>query len=43
MERPLAITLIGGLLTSTFFTLLLIPVLYARFFKRPSLWVVMAT
>lgn len=36
MERPLAIAVIGGLLTSTAFTLVLIPVLYASFSKRPD-------
>ncbi len=34
MERPLAIAVIGGLLTSTAFTLVMIPVLYAGF-SRP--------
>jgi CzcA family heavy metal efflux pump len=42
MERPLAIAVIGGLLTSTAFTLVLIPVLYAGFSKRPALSVVKA-
>lgn len=42
MERPLAIAVIGGLLTSTAFTLVLIPVLYAGFSKRPKLTVVKA-
>jgi CzcA family heavy metal efflux pump len=31
MEKPLAIAVIGGLSTATFFTLVLIPVLYAAF------------
>jgi HAE1 family hydrophobic/amphiphilic exporter-1 len=31
MEQPLAIAVVGGLSTATFFTLLLIPVLYAAF------------
>jgi multidrug efflux pump subunit AcrB len=31
MEQPLAIAVVGGLTTATFFTLLLIPVLYASF------------
>ncbi|HEY9085351.1 MAG TPA: efflux RND transporter permease subunit [Candidatus Tyrphobacter sp.] len=31
MERPLAIAVVGGLSTATFFTLILIPVLYAAF------------
>ena len=42
MERPLAIAVIGGLLTSTAFTLIMIPVLYAGFSKRPTLSVVKA-
>jgi CzcA family heavy metal efflux pump len=42
MERPLAIAVIGGLLTSTAFTLVMIPVLYAGFSKRPALSVVKA-
>lgn len=33
MEKPLAIAVIGGLSTATFFTLVLIPVLYAAFVK----------
>jgi len=40
MERPLAIAVIGGLLTSTAFTLVMIPVLYAGFSARPRLTVV---
>ena len=31
MEQPLAIAVVGGLSTATFFTLVLIPVLYASF------------
>ncbi len=31
MERPLAIAVVGGLCTATFFTLILIPVFYATF------------
>ncbi|MDB5042755.1 MAG: acriflavin resistance protein, partial [Candidatus Eremiobacteraeota bacterium] len=31
LEKPLAIAVIGGLSTATFFTLVLIPVLYATF------------
>jgi CzcA family heavy metal efflux pump len=31
MERPLAIAVVGGLCTATFFTLILIPVFYAAF------------
>ncbi len=42
MERPLAIAVIGGLLTSTAFTLVMIPVLYAGFSRRPNLRVVKA-
>jgi multidrug efflux pump subunit AcrB len=42
MERPLAIAVIGGLVTSTAFTLVMIPVLYAGFSKRPNLRVVKA-
>ena len=34
MEQPLAIAVVGGLSTATFFTLLLIPVLYAAFAGR---------
>ncbi len=33
MERPLAIAVVGGLSTATFFTLVLIPVLYASFVR----------
>ena len=36
MERPLAIAVVGGLSTATFFTLVLIPVLYATFTQRES-------
>jgi cobalt-zinc-cadmium resistance protein CzcA len=35
LERPLAIVMVGGLLTSTLFTLLVLPSVYARF-GRPS-------
>jgi cobalt-zinc-cadmium resistance protein CzcA len=35
LERPLAIVMIGGLLTSTLFTLLVLPSVYARF-ARPA-------
>jgi cobalt-zinc-cadmium resistance protein CzcA len=31
LERPLAVVMIGGLVTSTFFTLLVLPAVYARF------------
>ncbi|MBV8196928.1 MAG: efflux RND transporter permease subunit, partial [Candidatus Eremiobacteraeota bacterium] len=34
MEQPLAIAVVGGLSTATFFTLLLIPVLYAALYRR---------
>jgi len=34
MEQPLAIAVVGGLSTATFFTLVLIPVLYATFYPR---------
>jgi multidrug efflux pump subunit AcrB len=34
LEKPLAIAVIGGLSTATFFTLVLIPVLYATFVGR---------
>ena len=37
MEKPLAIAVIGGLSTATFFTLVLIPVLYAAFVKNTEL------
>lgn len=33
MEKPLAIAVIGGLSTATIFTLIVIPVLYATFFR----------
>jgi multidrug efflux pump subunit AcrB len=39
MERSLAIAVIGGLLTATAFTLVLIPVLYAGFSKPATLTV----
>jgi CzcA family heavy metal efflux pump len=42
MERPLAIAVIGGLSTSTAFTLIVIPVLYAGFSRQPVLSVVKA-
>jgi cobalt-zinc-cadmium resistance protein CzcA len=35
LERPLAIVMVGGLLTSTLFTLLVLPSVYARW-ARPS-------
>jgi cobalt-zinc-cadmium resistance protein CzcA len=31
LERPLAIVIVGGLVTSTLFTLLVLPSVYARF------------
>jgi len=34
MEQPLAIAVVGGLSTATFFTLVLIPVLYASLYTR---------
>lgn len=34
MEQPLAIAVVGGLSTATFFTLLLIPVIYAALYRR---------
>ncbi|WP_122040318.1 efflux RND transporter permease subunit [Asaia bogorensis] len=34
VERPLASVVIGGLITSTLLTLLVLPLLYARFFSR---------
>lgn len=37
MERPLAIAVIGGLVTSTLFTLVIIPTLYAAVTKRRNL------
>ncbi|HRF37377.1 MAG TPA: efflux RND transporter permease subunit [Saprospiraceae bacterium] len=33
VQRPLATVVIGGLLTSTLLTLVVLPVLYAMFFK----------
>jgi HAE1 family hydrophobic/amphiphilic exporter-1 len=36
MERPLAIAVVGGLSTSTLFTLVLIPVLYATITARET-------
>jgi cobalt-zinc-cadmium resistance protein CzcA len=35
LERPLAIVMIGGLVTSTLFTLFVLPSVYARF-ARPA-------
>ena len=37
IERPLAVVMIGGLVTSTLFTLLVLPALY-RLACRPSCW-----
>jgi cobalt-zinc-cadmium resistance protein CzcA len=34
VQRPLATVVIGGVLTSTFLTLLLLPSLYARYAKK---------
>ena len=36
MEQPLAIAVVGGLSTATFFTLVLIPVMYAGLYARES-------
>jgi heavy metal efflux system protein len=36
VQRPLAIVVISGLLTSTFLTLFIIPVLYSKFSDKPS-------
>src|SRR5262249_24579108 len=36
MERPLAIVMIGGLVTSTLFTLLVLPALYLTVTNRPG-------
>ena len=33
IQRPLAIVVIGGLVTSTLLTLLLLPIFYRRFFR----------
>ncbi len=35
IQRPLAIVVIGGLVTSTLLTLVLLPILYSRFCKTP--------
>jgi heavy metal efflux system protein len=35
VQRPLATVVMGGLVTSTFLTLLALPALYSAFFKRP--------
>jgi len=35
VQRPLAIVVIGGLVTSTLLTLLILPILYRRFGQRP--------
>jgi cobalt-zinc-cadmium resistance protein CzcA len=34
VQRPLATVVIGGLVTSTLLTLVVLPVLYAMFFRR---------
>ena len=34
LERPLAVVMVGGLVTSTLFTLLVLPAVYARFGSR---------
>ena len=36
VQRPLAIVVIGGLLTSTALTLVLLPILFRRFGVKPS-------
>ncbi len=36
VQRPLATVVIGGLLTSTLLTLLVLPVLYALFFNKKT-------
>ena len=36
VQRPLAIVVISGLLTSTFLTLFIIPILYSKFSDKPS-------
>jgi multidrug efflux pump subunit AcrB len=36
LRAPMAITVIGGLLTSTLLTLIVVPVLYAAFFRVPN-------
>lgn len=36
VQRPLATVVIGGLVTSTWLTLVVLPALYARFFRAPS-------
>jgi cobalt-zinc-cadmium resistance protein CzcA len=35
LERPLAVVMVGGLVTSTLFTLLVLPAVYARY-GRPD-------
>ena len=36
LERPLAVVMVGGLVTSTLFTLLVLPAVYARFGGAPE-------
>jgi cobalt-zinc-cadmium resistance protein CzcA len=36
IQRPLAIVVIGGLVTSTLLTLVLLPIFYRRFFSRSA-------
>jgi len=36
IQRPLAIVVIGGLLTATLLTLIILPILYRRFESRES-------
>jgi cobalt-zinc-cadmium resistance protein CzcA len=37
VQRPLATVVIGGILSSTFLTLIVLPVLYAWFERKPKL------
>jgi cobalt-zinc-cadmium resistance protein CzcA len=36
VQRPLATVVIGGILSSTFLTLIVLPVLYAMFERKPK-------
>lgn len=36
MQRPLAVTLIGGLVSSTILTLVVVPIIYERFTRDPN-------
>ena len=42
MRTPMAITVIGGLMTSTLLTLLVVPVMYSLLDRRPDVAVVEA-